>query len=185
MVRRVNRMFRTLAPLTCALLGLALCGCSQQNSLFMPESAPSAPSTAPRAPPPAPLPAIARRAATLIGLPVHSKSGKTLGAVQDIVFGAGGTATHLILVRGRTAGHAGLLIAIPWKLAMKHIRGNALVLGAKRLAGAPGFTPSQWPDLGKSGWSAPADTYWAQSSPHAFKPIDPTSRTRVRPPMKL
>ena len=185
MVRRVNRMFRTLAPLTCALLGLVLCGCSQQNSVFMPESAQSAPSNAPHKPPPAPLPAVAQRAATLIGLPVRSKSGKTLGAVQDIVFGAGGTATHLVLVRGRTAGPAGLLTVIPWKLALKHIHGNALVLGAKRLAGAPGFTPSRWPDLGKSGWSAAADTYWAQSSPHAFKPIDPTSRSRVRHPMKL
>jgi sporulation protein YlmC with PRC-barrel domain len=185
MVRRVNRMLRTLAPLTCALLGLALGGCSQRNSVFMPESAQNAPSTAPRAPPPAPLPAVAQRATTLIGLPVRSKSGKTLGAVQDIVFGANGTATHLILVRGRTAGPAGLLTAIPWKLAMKHIRGNALVLGAKRLTGAPGFTPGRWPDLGKSGWSAASDTYWAQSSPHAFKPIDPTSRSRIRPPMKL
>ncbi|MHB1539762.1 MAG: PRC-barrel domain-containing protein [Steroidobacteraceae bacterium] len=151
----------------------------------MPESAPNTPSSLPRSASPAPLPAVAQRASTLIGLPVRSKSGKTLGAVQDIVFGAGGTATHLILVRGRNAGPAGLLTAIPWKLALKHIHGNALILGAKRLAGAPGFPPSRWPDLAKRGWSAAADTYWAQSSLHAFKPIDSTSRSRVRPPMKL
>ncbi len=172
-------MLRALTLLSCALAGLALAGCSQQNGPFMTGAAPTAAAPTPPARPPAPLPAAAQRAATLIGLPVRSKSGKTLGSVRDIIFAANGRATHLILAHHRRDGHPGLLTPIPWRLAIKHIHGHALIIDAKRFAAAPGFAPNQWPHLDQSGWSAAADTYWAQSSPHAFKPIDPTSRRRA------
>lgn len=181
MVRRVNPMLRTFAPLTCALLGLALGGCSQQNGVFSPETAQSSASSgAAQSPPAPPLPSAARRATTLIGLPVRSKSGKTLGAVQDLVFGDDGSATHLIVVRGRAAGPPGTLTAIPWATAMRHIHAGALVMSAKRLAGAPGFPPARWPDLDKKNWSAAYDGYWSRTSPNAFKPIDSTNRSRPR-----
>ncbi len=180
-------MVRTFVPTLCVLSALALGACSQQNADFMPgggaAAAPSA-SAAPPASAPA-LPAVAQRASTLIGLAVQSHSGQRLGAVLDIVFGAGGAAPHLIVVHASGDGAPGTLTAVPWKLAIKHLRGGALIFKAKRFADAPAFPPGDWPKLDTPDWSAAADAYWSRTEGPSFTPIDPTTRSRARPTMNL
>ena len=143
-------------------------------------SAPAAPNTSA-----APLPTPAQRASTLIGLPVRSRSGERLGAVADIVFGGNGRASHLIVVLSGAGGASGTLIPIPWRLAIKHVHGGALVLKSKELTAAPGFPPNDWPQLDAQGWSAAADAYWSRVGEAPFVPVDPTMRSRERPSMNL
>ena len=184
-------MVRTFVPALCVLSALALGACSQQNADFMPgggaAAAPSASAAPPAsAPASAPaLPAAAQRASTLIGLPVQSHSGQRLGAVLDIVFGAEGAAPHLIVVHASGGGAPGALTAVPWKLAIKHLRGGALIFKAKRFADAPAFPPGHWPKLDAAHWSAAADAYWSRTEGPSFTPIDPTTRSRARPTMNL
>ncbi len=176
-------MVRTFVPTLCVLSALMLGACSQQNADFMPGgAAAAAPSTSAAAPA---LPAVALRASSLIGLPVQSRSGQRLGAVLDIVFGSEGAAPHLIVVHASGSGTPGTLTAVPWKLAIKHLRGGALVFEAKRFADAPAFPPGQWPKLDTPHWSAAADAYWSRTEGPSFTPIDPTTRSRARPSMNL
>ncbi len=188
MVRRMERMVRTLAPALCALAAVALGACSQQNAEFVPgggagsaSGTGSAASTAPAAA----LPATARRATGWIGMPVRSHSGAPLGAVLDIVFAATGEPSHLIVVHA--GGDApGALTAIPWPLAIQHLRSGALVVKSERFAAAPTFAPDAWPSLEAPDWSAAADAYWARTSaPPPSVPVDPTTRSRERPTMTL
>lgn len=171
----------------CALSAVLLGACSQHNAAFTPgdtsgDTSGAASSAA--APNPVPtLPAVARRASTLVGLPVRSPSGARLGAVLDIVFDDGGAPSHLILVHAIAGGAPGRLSPVPWALAIKHLHDGALVLKTKRFAEAPGFAPGDWPKLAERHWSAAADAYWTRTAEPAFIPIDSTSRKR--PTMKL
>ncbi len=173
MVKRAKPMLRKCLPPLCAALGLLLTACSQQGSEFMPKaSAPTAPAT-PAAPASAPRPSpagpvAARRASTLLSVPVQSAAGQPLGKIQDIVLDARGRATHLVI---RSDGK---LVPIPWLLAVSSIHHGILVLSQKRLDGAPGFAAGAWPDITDRSWSAAADAYWTV-------PIDSTSRSRARP----
>ena len=181
-------MIRTLAPALCALSALALGACSQQNADFLPGSPPEPASSAPASagtPTKPPLPAAAERASSLIGLPVKSRSGQPLGTVQDIVFGTGGKATHLIVTASAAGSGTATLTPVPWAVAIRHLHGGALVFKARRFTGAPGFPADHWPTLGAPEWSSTADAYWSRTAGQPFTPIDPTSRSRVRPTMNL
>ena len=168
MVNRANPMLRRCLPPLCAALGLVLTACSQQGSEFVPKAseAPAAPASAPQ--PSAAGPIAARRASTLISMPVQSKAGQPLGTIQDIVFDTRGRATHLVI------RYDGKLVPIPWLLAVSSIHDGILVLSQKRLDGAPDFASGAWPDITDRSWSAAADAYWTV-------PIDSTSRSRARP----
>lgn len=155
-------------PPLCAALGLVLTACSPQGSDFMPGAshAPAAPASAARSRAPGPL--AARRASTLISMPVQSEAGQPLGTIEDIVLSARGRATHVIV------NSAGKLVAIPWRIAMPRIHSGILVLNQARLSGAPSFTPGTRPDVSDPSWSATADAYWTT-------PVDSMSRSRSRP----
>jgi hypothetical protein len=169
MVKRTDLLLRSCMPPLCAALGLMLSACSPQGSDFMSGAsrAPAAPESAAQPQPPAPGPLAARRASTLISMPVQSDSGEPLGTIEDIVFGARGRATHVIV------NSAGRLVAIPWRIAMPRIHGGILELNRTRLSGAPSFTPDTWPDVSAPSWSATADAYWTT-------PVDSMSRSRSR-----
>ena len=154
-------------PPLCAALGLMLSACSPQGSDFIPGAsrAPAAPASAAQSPAPGPL--AARRASTLLSMPVQSDAGQPLGTIEDIVFNARGRATHVIV------NSAGTLVAIPWRIAMPRIHGGILMLNQARLSGAPSFTPGTWPDVSVPSWSATADAYWTT-------PVDSMSRSRTR-----
>ena len=154
-------------PPLCAALGLMLSACSPQGADFMPGAsrAPAAPASATQTPAPGPL--AARRASTLISMPVQSDAGQPLGTIEDIVFSARGRATHVIV------NSAGKRVAIPWRIAMPRIHSGILVLNQARLGGAPSFTPDTWPDVSDPSWSAAADAYWTT-------PVDSMSRSRTR-----
>ncbi len=149
-------------------------------------------------------PQVERRASTLIGMPVVSADGNSLGEVKDIIFNRQGQATHLVIsyrsepqgpqspspgAAGGTAspsdGSARELTAIPWDAAMASIKDGQLVLGGATLHGAPSFTPDEWPNLDDPAWSDATDAYWRQAvraaiAEHPGTPIDPTSRSRER-----
>lgn len=180
MVKRVDRTPSLRVPLLCVASGLALTACSPQGANFLPgvtqapnhgaapghpaHPAPAAASTAP-----APTgPFVARRASTLISMPVQSQSGQPLGTIQDFVLNDQGRATHVVL------NSVGKLVAIPWRVAVTHIHDGILVLDPTRLAGAPSFSPGAWPDFSSASWSATADSYWTT-------PVDSPSRSRNRP----
>lgn len=167
MVKRANPMLRACMPPLCAALGL-LTACSQQGSDFLSgaSQAPAAPTSTPQPAPQGPL--AARRASTLVSMPVQSHAGQPLGTIQDIVFDSRGRATHLVI------NDSGRLVPIPWRIAVANIHSGILVLSQKRLNDAPGFTSGAWPDVSDPSWSASADAYWTI-------PIDSTSRSRARP----
>lgn len=154
---------------------------------------------APAAPP------VERRASTLIGMPVVSADGNSLGDVKDIIFDRQGRATHLVIsYRAEPQGMQALppsaadgttpsapsssgrkLTAIPWDAAMASVKDGQLVLGGATLHAAPSFTPDAWPNLDDPDWSAATDAYWRKAvraaiEAHPGTPIDPTSRSRSR-----
>lgn len=148
-----------------------------------------------------PATATARRASTLIGMPVVSANGSSLGKVKDIIFDAQGRATHLVIAYGmepqgpadempegtRSATDEGSrLTALPWDAAMAIIKDGQLVLDGAKLQSAPSFTQDTWPDLDNPGWSAVTDAYWRKAvraaiEAHPGAPIDSTARRRARP----
>ena len=220
-------MIRILLPLICAALGFATASCSQSDEPLAPAA--EAPASAPAAshgaatadmatPPdasqaadadtsPNPSPdaptgtAVERRASTLIGMPVVSADGTSLGEVKDIIFDPRGRATHLVIAYtadaqaapeeipegGQTAPAAGgKLTAMPWDAAMASIKNGQLVLDDATLQGAPSFTQAAWPNLDDPTWSATTDAYWRKAvraaiEAHPGAPIDSTARRRARP----
>lgn len=124
-----------------------------------------------------------RRASTLIGMPVVSADGSSLGAVNDIIFDGQGRATHLVIAGASTGGK---LTAMPWDAAMASIKDGRLVLDGAKLQSAPSFTRDAWPNLDDPSWSTTTDTYWRKAVRAAIEanpgaPIDSTSRRRARP----
>lgn len=143
-----------------------------------------------------------RRASTLIGMPVVSADGSSLGTVKDIVFDRQGRATHLVIAYGSeppeptpaaapSDGEAepspeAMLTAMPWDAAMASVKDGRLVLDSAQLQAAPSFAPDAWPDLDDPAWSDATDAYWRKAvraaiAAHPGAPIDPTSRRRARP----
>lgn len=139
-----------------------------------------------------------RRASTLIGMPVVSEDGTSLGEVKDIIFDRLGRATHLVIAYATPQGGAGeeapqsatsgagsgsKLTAMPWDAALASIKGGRLVLDVAKLQSAPSFTPDAWPNLADPAWSSTTDSYWrkavrASIAAHPGTPIDSTSRRR-------
>jgi sporulation protein YlmC with PRC-barrel domain len=143
--------------------------------------------------------ALQRRASTLIGMPVVSADGSSLGAVKDIIFDRQGRATHLVIsytteadaapaeipAAGQSAA-GDRLTAMPWDAAMASIKNGRLVLDDAKLQGAPSFTRDAWPNLDDPAWSATTDAYWRKAvraaiEAHPGAPIDSTLRQRGRP----
>lgn len=190
-------MIRILLPLFCAALGVAA-------SSWATTPAPSAPTAKP--PASADVRAStstrsARRASTLIGLPVMAADGRLLGKVKDIIFDREGRATHVVIAydprpqagpeeipEGKTGSAAAeaRLLAIPWVTAVANLQDGKLVFDGTKLQSAPSFTVDAWPNFKDPTWSATADAYWRkvapppQSARHGA-PIDPTARLRTRP----
>lgn len=128
------------------------------------------------------------RASTLIGMPVTSADGTSLGEVKDIIFDRQGRATHVVITYGTASPtQDGKLTAMPWDAAMATIKDGRLVLDDAQLQGAPSFTQDTWPNLDDPAWSATTDGYWRKAvqaaiAAHPGAPVDSTSRQRERPP---
>lgn len=128
------------------------------------------------------------RASTLIGMPVASADGGSLGEVKDIIFDRQGRATHVVIAYGTASPTPdGKLTAMPWDAAMATIKDGRLVLDDAQLQGAPSFTQDTWPNLDDPAWSATTDAYWRKAvqaaiAAHPGAPVDSTSRQRERPP---
>lgn len=140
------------------------------------------------------------RASTLIGMPVVSPDGNSLGDVRDIVFDRLGRATHLVIAYGTapaagpgdltdapkpSSGADGKLTAMPWDAAAASIKDGRMVLDGTKLQAAPSFTPQAWPNLEDPGWSGATDAYWRKAvraaiAAHPGTPIDSTTRQRAR-----
>jgi hypothetical protein len=175
---------------------------SDEASTPLSSQAPPGQSADPSSSPDAPTgTAVERRASTLIGMPVVSADGSSLGEVKDIIFDPQGRATHLVIAYateaeaapeeipegGQPAPGAGdRLTAMPWDAAMASIKNGRLVLDDAKLQGAPSFTRDAWPNLDDPAWSLTTDAYWRKAvraaiEAHPGAPIDSTVRQRGRP----
>lgn len=141
-----------------------------------------------------------RRASTVIGMPVISLDGRSIGRVKDIIFDAQGRATHVVIAydtepaagpeeipEGKPRSAAdGKMAALPWDTAVARINAGKLVLDGTKLQSAPSFTADEWPNLQDPAWSANADAYWRKVAPppasaRRSAEIDSTARLRARP----
>jgi sporulation protein YlmC with PRC-barrel domain len=100
------------------------------------------------------------RMSKLVGMSVQSSSGEALGTVKDVILDNDGRVTHVIVERS-SGGGASQLVAMPWDVANKMMKGGNLVVEQKRLAQAPGFSEQRWPDTSGSTWSSETDRYWS------------------------
>ena len=100
-------------------------------------------------------------ASKLIGTSVQTPDGKLIGEIKDLVMGADGSATHVIVSHGGTAGSLGRLAAIPWSASQAMMQSGRLSIEPSRLSQAPALDAKQWPDLSAQRWSSAADRYWS------------------------
>ena len=100
-------------------------------------------------------------ASRLIGTSVQTSEGKPIGEIKDIVMGADGSATHVVISHGGTAGAPSRLAAIPWSVSQSMMQSGRITIDASRLSQAPALDAQQWPDLSAQKWSKAADRYWS------------------------
>jgi sporulation protein YlmC with PRC-barrel domain len=95
----------------------------------------------------------------MIGAVVKDAQGQQAGTVQDIIVDTNsGRVTHAVVAPKDPAES---LVAIPWRTVQSMHRGGALIVDRDRLASAPKFDSSKWPDLNRAGWSQQADQHWS------------------------
>ena len=108
------------------------------------------------------------------GSRVIDAAGQPLGRIENIVLSPVGCAEAAILT-----GANGRLVPIPWQLV--RVSGDTRVAGAMpganlvftintdqaRLATAPSFTRSQWPDMSGQTWLQPSITFFGSGSTNA------------------
>jgi sporulation protein YlmC with PRC-barrel domain len=100
----------------------------------------------------------ARRGSTMIGAVVKDSQGQRAGTVQDIIIDPkSGRITHAVIAQ---SSQSESLVLIPWRTVESMHRGGAMVVDRDRLASAPKFQSSQWPDFKRADWSQQADQYW-------------------------
>ena len=91
----------------------------------------------------------ARGRGDVIGAPVLDVAGHRAAEVHDIVVDSRtGLVRYAVLAVG--AGESRRLHAVPWRLLAPAASGHgfSLPLTARRLQGAPSFSPEGWPDFG-------------------------------------
>jgi hypothetical protein len=106
----------------------------------------------------------------LVGLPVETSSGETLGSVVDIVRNKAGTPTYAVVAIDNDT------TAVPYDTAVGMIHGDKVIMSQAKLSAAPKVKQSEWLDQTSSSWRTQSDRYWGNSrtaSPaEAKKPAD-------------
>ena len=114
----------------------------------------------------------------MIGAVVKDSQGQRAGTVQDIIIDPkSGRITHAVVAQSSASES---LVLIPWRAVESMHRGGAMVVDRDRLASAPKFDASAWPDLNRSGWSQQADQYWGAPMSGTAETTQRESGTRNR-----
>jgi sporulation protein YlmC with PRC-barrel domain len=108
------------------------------------------------------------RASQLIGMNVESRSGESLGEVNDLVLDAGsGRIRYAALSFGGVLGIGDKLFAVPWQMFSctrdpEDSNEFRLVLNVEEeaLKNAPGFDQSKWPDMADKRFSSQVDEFY-------------------------
>lgn len=92
---------------------------------------------------------------TLIGNDVYNRDSEDLGEIKEIMLDMRtGRVSYAVLSFGGFMGMGEKLFAVPWA-ALKLDTGNkrfVLDVNKERLASAPGFDKSKWPDMADPTW---------------------------------
>jgi hypothetical protein len=93
----------------------------------------------------------------LVGLPVETSSGQSLGSVVDIVRDRSGTPTYAVVAIDNDT------TAVPYDTAAAMIHNGKVIMSQAKLADAPKVKQSEWLDQASSGWRKQSDRYWGKT----------------------
>lgn len=93
----------------------------------------------------------------LVGLPVETSAGQSLGSVVDIVRDRAGKPTYAVVAIDNDT------TAIPYDTAASMIHNDKVIMSQAKLSGAPKVKQSEWLDQTSSAWRSQADRYWGSS----------------------
>ena len=106
----------------------------------------------------------------LVGLPVETSTGETLGSVVDIVRNKAGTPTYAVVAIDNDT------TAVPYDTAVGMIHGDKVIMSQAKLSAAPKVKQSEWLDQTSSSWRTQSDRYWGNtrtaSPAQAKKPVE-------------
>jgi sporulation protein YlmC with PRC-barrel domain len=96
------------------------------------------------------------RASRIIGMDVVNAQGEKVGDIEDIVLDRHGTVAYAVVSTGGFLGVGERLHAVPWRSLEANAAAGQFLLDVDRekLAKAPGFDNSRFPDVNDPKWSA-------------------------------
>jgi hypothetical protein len=97
------------------------------------------------------------------GTPVENPGGESLGHINDLMIDKiSGQVGYAVLKYGSFIGIGGKLFAVPWDVLKYDTRRNAYVIDVPqdRLANAPSFDESRWPDMNDRSWNDSVHDYY-------------------------
>jgi sporulation protein YlmC with PRC-barrel domain len=101
------------------------------------------------------------------GTPVENPQGDSLGHIQDVMIDkVSGRVGYAVLKYGSFLGLGGKLFAVPWDILKYDTARNAYIidLPKDRLAGAPSFDESRWPDMADANWGTQIHDYYGSTA---------------------
>ena len=93
----------------------------------------------------------------LVGLPVETSAGQSLGSVVDIVRDKAGTPTYAVVAIDNDT------TAVPYDTATAMIHNGKVIMSQAKLSGAPKVKQSEWLDQTSSSWRTQSDRYWGNT----------------------
>lgn len=125
-----------------------------------------------------------RRASELVGMNVYNDKSEKLGSVDELVLnGSKDRISYVVLSYGGVMGIGDKLFAIPWRMVEhKPLEKDKLFINIDkdRLAAAPGFEKSHWPDSASADYWKSVNSYYVPDAEHmqsADKTLDEGSQT--------
>jgi sporulation protein YlmC with PRC-barrel domain len=107
-------------------------------------------------------------AETLVGNNVYNARAEDLGEIKEIMLDMrSGRVSYAVLAFGGFLGMGEKLFAVPWDALKLDTENKRFVLDVEksRLASAPGFDPSHWPDMADTTWERSIHDYYG-TQPH-------------------
>jgi hypothetical protein len=112
---------------------------------------------------------------SIIGMRVVNNQREDLGKIEDIVVDTrDNRVNYAILSFGGILGMGDKHFAIPWQALVFDLSQRVAVLNVDRdrLANAPGFDKSNWPDVTDTKWGESVHDYYG----YKIEPLDPDSK---------
>lgn len=102
-------------------------------------------------------------AITLIGHKVHNAQDEHLGDIKEIMLDMrSGKIAYAVLSYGGVFTVGEKLFAVPWNALKLDTKNKRFVLDIEKdgFKNAPGFDPSNWPDMADQSWADSISTYY-------------------------